>query len=83
MSEFYPEPSPEPEPISETLDTNSNNRSNLNNFVNDISMDNTETTIMSSVTINNRIYHSTATEHNSTTACKASQLVNKNINIKN
>lgn len=78
MSEFYPEPSPEPEPepepISETLDTNSisinrrnsssNNRSNHNNFVNEISKDNTETTIMLSETINNRIYHSTTTKHN-------------------
>ena len=79
MSEFYPEPSPEPETIidiSETLDTNSisnnrsNNRSNsssnINNFVNEISMDNTETTIMSPKTINNRIYHSTATDHKGT-----------------
>lgn len=69
MSEFYPVPSPEPEPkpiidISETLHTKSISNNNINNFVNDISIDNTETTIMLSETINNRIYHSTTTKHN-------------------
>lgn len=73
MSEFYPEPSPEPEPINdigETIDTNSYNRSNINNFINEISIDNTETTIILSETINNRIYHSITTEHNNTASCK-------------